>query len=175
MITVDRMRLTSQTLPEPAEPVAATPITQLEASLAEKDIQLAHKEKAVRSLNRKASQLKETMRRYQKALEERNRRIKSMLPYVAAIRHRHNGYNKLMREQFPDLKEPETPRQAIAELIEEAERMGKKEAEALSLLEKADDVLGLDISYLMERIRNLPADRFPEILGDVIIRKHQQG
>lgn len=65
------------------------------------------------------------------AVEEERRalaaEVERLRPYEEAVRRAHNGYDPEMREQF-GMKGPESPKEAIRELIEEAEALGRQQA-----------------------------------------------
>ena len=52
--------------------------------------------------------------------ESRDSEIKRLQEYEKAIKESHNGYDPKMRTVSPGLEKPETPKQAIEELIQEA-------------------------------------------------------
>lgn len=66
--------------------------------------------------------------------------VERLRPYEQAVRESHNGYDPEARKAMaPSLKEPETPKQAIKELIEEAEAPLVKELEAAQQLAINDE------------------------------------
>lgn len=61
------------------------------------------------------------------------------VPYMIAVRNAHNGYDAEARKTLHDLKEPETPEQALRELGEEYEAMLAAESAARIQAEKERD------------------------------------
>jgi len=53
-------------------------------------------------------------------------------PFEAALRRRHNGYCEAAREAMPTLREPQSPDQALDELIEEARELAISEMKILA-------------------------------------------
>lgn len=123
----------------------AARIVEALTALATRDEQLQQQAKwiilkdgYVRKLKEKVERQRVHLREKDALLHERKQRIQYLSPYCYALHHRHNGYRRDVRAEVPTIKEPETPEQALDELIEEATDLGKLEAEAYKDLQIAE-------------------------------------
>jgi len=116
---------------------AEAQIAALQAALADRDRQIAFKDTSIKHLKQKVARLADSLHQRDESLHERKQQIRYLQPYCYALRNLHNGYSREVRKEIPTVKEPETPEQAISELIEEATDLGRLEAKAYKDLQIA--------------------------------------